>query len=97
MLKIAQKKGKWYVLSEEELPPVEDLGPEYYLVVSKTEPMPGGGSSTVMLEIPLKPIGDLDVDDVAITMIELYERGGYTFEHVKKLIKIVETYDPRES
>jgi hypothetical protein len=85
------------MFSEDELPPMEDLEPEYYLVASRTDPMPGGGSATETLEIPLRPIGDLDVDDVAITLIELYERGGYTFEYVKKLIKTVETYDPRES
>lgn len=81
----------------EETFSVDDVDPEYYLVVSKTESMPGGGSSTFTLEVTLKAIGDLDVDEVAIAMIELYERGGFTFEYVKKITTNVETYDPRES
>lgn len=82
--------------------PIDDPGPEIpsgdlgvYIRFSKTEDHGGGQTSTMYLEFQLPEVNGVDIDDVALALIPLFEDADYVFEHVRVTIAQTSVHDPR--
>lgn len=81
----------------EDGPPEETEWPTIYMVISKTTEFPGGGSSTLTRRDDISFASSLSVDEVALSLIPIYEEAGYDFEYVEIVSQQHTKYDPRDS